>query len=70
LAKANRVTYEPQLPKLIARLKEKKIVDIQCGLNHSLALDDTGAMYVWGCAGYGRLGLNESPPRFDFILFS
>jgi alpha-tubulin suppressor-like RCC1 family protein len=36
---------------LIARLKDKKIVDVACGNNHALALDDTGSIYVWGCAG-------------------
>ena len=55
--------YEPQLPKRIAALANHKIVDIQCGFNHSLALDDEGAIFTWGCAGYGRLGLNETPPR-------
>jgi alpha-tubulin suppressor-like RCC1 family protein len=55
--------YEPQLPKQIAALANHKIVDVQCGHNHSLALDDEGAIFTWGCAGYGRLGLNETPPR-------
>ena len=52
IGKGNKVIFEPQLPKLIAKFDGKRITDIQCGSNHSLALDDTGAIYVWGCAGY------------------
>jgi alpha-tubulin suppressor-like RCC1 family protein len=63
IGKGNKVIFEPQLPKLISKFEGKRITDIQCGSNHSLALDNTGAIYVWGCAGYGRLGLNETPPR-------
>lgn len=48
IGKGNKIIFEPQVPKLISRLKEKNIVDVQCGYNHSLALDDTGSIYVWG----------------------
>lgn len=27
------------------------------------ALDSTGAIWTWGYAAYGRLGLNETPPK-------
>ena len=51
IGKGNKVVFEPQLPKLIAKLDGKKIMDIQCGSNHSLVLDNTGSIYIWGCAG-------------------
>ncbi|KAH6579285.1 hypothetical protein BASA60_003337 [Batrachochytrium salamandrivorans] len=59
----NRMTYDPQMPKPITWVKDKKIVAITCGTNHSLALDDQGVVYSWGCGGYGRLGLPDSPPK-------
>jgi alpha-tubulin suppressor-like RCC1 family protein len=59
--------YDPQSPKQVETLKGKKIVDIACGTNHCLALDDTGALYTWGCGGYGRLGLNETPPKDNLV---
>lgn len=43
------------------------IVDIQCGCNHSCAIDDTHRIFTWGFGGYGRLGhnntQNEMTPR-------
>ena len=37
-----------------------------CGLYHTLALDEEGGVWVWGCNGQGRLGtgdtLNQSQP--------
>lgn len=58
---------------LVKGLDGKKIVQIACGQQHSVALDDEGyvytilslhptschsrVVYVWGCNGYGRLGL-------------
>lgn len=62
----NRMVNDPQHPKLITRIQDKKITDISCGVNHTLALDDEGQMYTWGYAAYGRLGLNETPPKDSF----
>lgn len=28
--------------------KDKKIVQIACGINHSMACDDVGRVYIWG----------------------
>ncbi|KAJ3299407.1 hypothetical protein HK104_009009 [Borealophlyctis nickersoniae] len=60
IAKANRITYEPQLPRQIMRLKDCKIVSVAAGTNHCLALDDTGGIYTWGMGGFGRLGLGHA----------
>ena len=42
---------------------EKKIVQVVCGANHNHCIDEEGTVYSWVYAGYGRLGLNESPPK-------
>lgn len=34
----------------------KKIVDVAAGLNHSIAVDDAGAVYTWGYNANGQLG--------------
>jgi len=43
------------------------IIDIQCGSNHSCAIDDQARIFTWGFGGYGRLGhnntQNEMTPR-------
>jgi len=33
-----------------------KIVDVACGAEHTIALDDNGRVFTWGFGGYGRLG--------------
>ncbi|KAL2917962.1 hypothetical protein HK105_202376 [Polyrhizophydium stewartii] len=63
IASANKVVYDPQMPKPVSKLEGKKIVAVACGTNHSLAVDSEGGMYAWGCGGYGRLGLNDTPPK-------
>ncbi|KAI8910288.1 regulator of chromosome condensation 1/beta-lactamase-inhibitor protein II [Gorgonomyces haynaldii] len=63
IAGTNREVYDPQPPKPVKGLAGKKIVKISCGANHTLSLDEDGAMFTWGAASYGRLGLNESPPK-------
>ncbi|PFH46297.1 hypothetical protein AMATHDRAFT_51137 [Amanita thiersii Skay4041] len=46
-------------PIYIKELDGKKIVQIASGPQHSLAVDDTGVVYVWGYNGYCRLGLGN-----------
>lgn len=36
------------LPTRVAISKKIKIIKIACGLNHCMALDDSGRVYVWG----------------------
>ncbi|TCD61797.1 hypothetical protein EIP91_007883 [Steccherinum ochraceum] len=40
-------------------LEDKKVVEIACGPQHSIAMDDAGVVYVWGYNGYCRLGLGN-----------
>ncbi|KAH9941975.1 RCC1/BLIP-II [Amylocystis lapponica] len=46
-------------PILVRGLSDKKIVQIACGPQHSVALDSEGLVYVWGYNGYCRLGLGN-----------
>jgi len=43
----------------VRSLENKKIVQISCGQQHSIALDDNGFVYVWGTGGYCRTGLGN-----------
>ncbi|KAF9188625.1 hypothetical protein BGZ51_000488 [Haplosporangium sp. Z 767] len=58
LQQSNRLVHIPQTsPVLVSgNLKDKVIVQVACGANHTLALDSEGIVYSWGFGGYGRLG--------------
>ena len=43
-----------------------KIVDIQCGFNHSIVKSDTGKIYAWGDSSYGKCGYKEN--RIDSFI--
>lgn len=45
-------------PRLI--LTDHKFVEIACGYNHSMALDELGKVYTWGAGADGRLGHESS----------
>eukprot|EP01130_Rhizamoeba_saxonica_P017942 TRINITY_DN8847_c0_g1_i1.p1 TRINITY_DN8847_c0_g1~~TRINITY_DN8847_c0_g1_i1.p1 ORF type:complete len:758 (+),score=135.46 TRINITY_DN8847_c0_g1_i1:1-2274(+) len=58
-------------PTFIEELVEINIVQITCGANHSLAMDEHGNIYSWGYNGYGQLGHGETldrqkPHKIDF----
>ncbi|CAN0181670.1 unnamed protein product, partial [Discosporangium mesarthrocarpum] len=44
--------------KLVEELKSVKLVDIQCGRNHTVAVESPPLcrVFTWGFGGYGRLG--------------
>ena len=44
------------LPKLVAALVGKQVVQISCGGYHSLAVTASGAVYSWGYGDDGKLG--------------
>ncbi|EAU90663.2 hypothetical protein CC1G_03932 [Coprinopsis cinerea okayama7 len=46
-------------PVFVKELKDKKVVKISSGQQHSLAIDDAGTVYGWGFNGYCRLGLGN-----------
>ena len=45
---------------LVNGLKDKKIVSIASGNQHSLALDEDGQVWAWGKAQYSCLGLDDT----------
>lgn len=55
-------------PKLV--LTENKFVDIACGYNHSMALDELGKLYSWGAGADGRLGHENSDDVYEPKLVS
>ncbi|EIM79311.1 RCC1/BLIP-II [Stereum hirsutum FP-91666 SS1] len=60
IATGNKTAFDVESePILVKGLTDKKIVQIACGQQHSIALDDTGVVYVWGYNGYCRLGLGD-----------
>lgn len=47
-------------PTLIEALRDKAIVDVECGGTYSAALSADGVLYTWGRGNYGRLGHGTS----------
>jgi len=50
------------LPKRIEGLEN--MVQVSCGVNHSLCLSSSGQVYVWGCVLNGRLGIAKEELSF------
>ncbi|GAB9466579.1 hypothetical protein Gpo141_00003950 [Globisporangium polare] len=54
-------------PRAIESLSMKsggvRVVDISCGLGHTIALMETGELYSWGNGSNGRLGLGDTTDR-------
>jgi alpha-tubulin suppressor-like RCC1 family protein len=50
-------------PTLIDALKEYKIVKLDPGWAHTLALTAEGRILSWGSNKYGELGIGESPKK-------
>lgn len=42
---------------LITALAHEKVVSVQCGASHSLALTDAGTIYTWGKNTQGQCGV-------------
>ena len=47
-------------PVRVLTLRNTRIHQVSAGALHSLAVDEAGKMYAWGCWANGRLGLGES----------
>lgn len=50
-------------PRLI--LTEQKFVEIACGYNHSMALNELGKVFTWGAGADGRLGHENSQDIYE-----
>ncbi|KYR00678.1 regulator of chromosome condensation domain-containing protein [Tieghemostelium lacteum] len=46
-------------PQLVVALKGIGIVAVASGMRHSIALDNCGRVYVWGCNKFGQLYLDK-----------
>ena len=53
-------TSQCNVPKKIAALADKHIIDISCGHKHSACVTMEGEVYTWGLGDYGRLGHGNS----------
>lgn len=51
-------TQSVHFPKLIAALKTVKVKHVECGGFHSVAMTSEGALYTWGEAHGGQLGIS------------
>ncbi|XP_013200731.1 probable E3 ubiquitin-protein ligase HERC4 [Amyelois transitella] len=47
-------------PGLVEKFKEFKILTVACGIQHSLAVNEWGIPYGWGCNSMGQLGVDVS----------
>ncbi|GAM22069.1 hypothetical protein SAMD00019534_052440 [Acytostelium subglobosum LB1] len=52
------------IPTPISALKNKQIVAIACGKDHTLALDEIGIVHAWGNGSGGRLGVGNTEAGF------
>ena len=58
------ITAKEYAPRSVIAFKNKSIVvDVACGLGHTIALLENGQVYAWGNGGNGRLGLGENTDR-------
>lgn len=48
------------VPKRIDSLQSQFVIQLACGDSHSMALTKDGAIYAWGEATYGQLGLDDT----------
>mmetsp|Transcript_47486 Transcript_47486/g.148563 ORF Transcript_47486/g.148563 Transcript_47486/m.148563 type:complete len:556 (+) Transcript_47486:189-1856(+) len=46
-------------PCLLGHLRGVRIVEVACGSSHSLAVDENGGLWGWGCHKFGQLGLGD-----------
>ncbi|CAM9161207.1 unnamed protein product [Ectocarpus sp. 12 AP-2014] len=51
-------------PQLVTGLKGKHVVQIGCGLQHTVALTAAGGVYCWGENGRGQLGTGDTQNRY------
>ena len=50
-------------PRLV--LTDKKFMEIACGYNHSMGLDELGKVHTWGSGADGRLGHESSHDKYE-----
>lgn len=61
----NKLIHEPSpTPKAVKTLADHKIVKVECGLSHCIAMTDAGRVWAWGFGGFGRLGFGNADDSF------
>ena len=64
-------TSKEYLPRPVQALSEKPaVVDVACGLGHTIALLANGEVYSWGNGGNGRLGHGDTQDRSSASIIS
>ena len=53
-------------PTILSKLVGKEIVNVFCGMNHTMFLSKTGLVYACGNGYYGQLGLQL---EIDYVLY-
>jgi len=53
------VPISHQQPCLLGHLRGVRVVEVACGSAHSLALDEDGGLWGWGCHKFGQLGFGD-----------
>lgn len=57
-------TTKEYTPRIIESINvQGRVIDISCGLGHTIALMESGDLYVWGNGSNGRLGLGDTNDR-------
>lgn len=41
-------------PRHVPGIPKDSVVNVACGINHTICLTDDGSVYSWGCGDYGR----------------
>lgn len=70
IEKAGRYTFayrtSPGKVKGVRKFDENcGIVEVACGMNHTMVMDAEGRLYTWGFGGYGRLGHGDATDRLE-----
>ncbi|SCV68428.1 BQ2448_549 [Microbotryum intermedium] len=67
---ASKVLFTEQSEPLLVQgvLRGKQIVQIACGQQHAIALDEEGVAYAWGFGGLGRLGTGKQEDALSPVV--
>lgn len=57
-------------PRLVPRLKDQKVVQLACGVAHTVALTVGGCVYGWGHGAFGQIGLGRRSTSFPVLVNS
>ncbi|GLD94567.1 hypothetical protein PINS_up003178 [Pythium insidiosum] len=60
-----RNAYEQLSPKLVEALEGQSIVKVECGTNHTAAIDASGRLFTWGSNEYNKLGLGPGTQEIE-----